>query len=115
MQGAERRVAERVRVTLGVTYSLNGGPQRSGTVENISHNGVLLVASEMLTAGATLRLRFSDPRSTLHHEVVGAVVRSATVRSFGVSFVHVDDTLLDYIRHLSEFEDETGAEATAAG
>jgi len=109
IQGAERRVAMRVRVTLAVMYSINDGPLRTGMVENISHDGVLLVVDEMLVAGATLRLIFSDPRTSLRHEVVGEVVRSATVRSFGVSFVHVDDTLLDYMRHLPKVESETVA------
>jgi len=102
IMGAERRVATRVRVTLGVSYAIDGGPLRTGTVENISHDGVLLVVDEMLRSGTTLRLIFSDPQTALRHEVAGQVVRSATVRSFGVSFVHVDDTLLDYIRHIPE-------------
>jgi hypothetical protein len=101
-QGEDRRTSERVRLSLPVQYSLNGGTLRSGRVENVSQGGVLLVVDETLSDGAVLELVFSDPRSGIRHKVGGTVVRSATLRSFGISFVQVHETLLDYIRHIPE-------------
>jgi hypothetical protein len=45
---------------------------------------------------------FEDPRGGLRHKVDGKVVRSATLRTFGISFVQVDERLLDFVRHIPE-------------
>jgi len=101
-QGEDRRTAERIRISLPVKYAINGGELRSGRVENISQGGVLLVIDESLSEGAALQLVFEDPRGGLRHKVDGKVVRSATLRTFGVSFVQVDERLLDFVRHIPE-------------
>jgi len=97
---SERRSAQRVKVSLEVTFTQNGGPPQAGRVENISRNGVLLVAKTALAAKTRLRITFSDPANRAQQTIEGEVVRSAPAGTFGVSFVETDDAALAFVRTL---------------
>ena len=96
-EGAERRVAGRVKVDLPVTYRLDDGPEHPATVDNISRSGLLLVAGEAIRDGQRLLITFEDARRR-RFTVVGAVVRSSPMGRLGVSFVHIEDATLEYVR-----------------
>jgi c-di-GMP-binding flagellar brake protein YcgR len=96
----ERRAAERVKVHLDVTFTADDGTAMSGSVENISKNGVLLVAPTALASKTRVRITFTDPESQARQTIEGEVVRSAPAGKFGVSFVETDAAALAFVRSL---------------
>ena len=96
----ERRGANRVKIHLDVTFTANGGPPMVGSVENLSRNGMLLVAAIAVAAGTRLRITFSDPAHHARQTIEGEVVRSAAAGKFGVSFVETDEAGLTFVRTL---------------
>jgi len=96
----ERRAAERVKVHLEVTFTSGDGSPMSGSVENISRHGVLLVAPVALAMKTHVRITFFDPGSKALQTIEGEVVRSAPAGKFGVSFVETDAAALAFIRSL---------------
>jgi c-di-GMP-binding flagellar brake protein YcgR len=100
MNSAERRRSERVKIKLDVTFTVNGGATKTGTVENLSREGMLLIAPDALNERASVTVAFHDATNQRRHEVTGVVVRSAPAGRFGVSFVHVDEAALAYVRNL---------------
>ena len=98
----ERRAATRVKVHLEVTFTAGTAPPMTGTVENISKNGVLLIAPIALAAQTRVRIAFTDPHSRTQRTIEGEVVRSAPAGKFGVSFVGTDEAALAFVRTLVE-------------
>jgi c-di-GMP-binding flagellar brake protein YcgR len=96
----DRRAAERVKVHLDVTFTAGDGTPMTGSVENISKNGVLLVAPVALASKTHVRITFTDPESKARQTIEGEVVRSAPAGTFGVSFVETDAAALAFIRSL---------------
>ena len=97
---AERRGAMRVKVSLDVTFVAGNAAPMTGRVENISRNGVLLIAAIALESKTHLTITFDDPISHSKHTITGEVVRSAAAGTFGVSFVETDDAALTFIRSM---------------
>lgn len=97
MTDGERRGTIRVKVDVPVRYRLDDGVERTGTVDNISRGGVLLVAESALDQKTRVRISFED-KGGKRHEVLGEVVRSAPMGRVGVSFVSVDDETLAFVR-----------------
>ncbi len=100
MNTPERRHSARVKIKLDVTFRVDGGVVASGTVENISREGLLLIAPDALHEKASVLVEFHDSANKRKYEVKGVVVRSAPAGRFGVSFVHVDEAALAYVRDL---------------
>ncbi len=96
----ERRAAERVKVHLEVTFTAGDGTPMTGSVENISKTGVLLIAPVALASKTHVRITFFDPDSKSRQTIEGEVVRSAPAGKFGVSFVETDAVALAFIRSL---------------
>ena len=100
MSEADRRRAERVSVNITARYRPvddPSAPVRTGTIDNISNGGLLLVGGETFPHGTRLHIAFDDKDGN-HHEIVSDVVRSQAMGGFGVAFVHVSDGTLDYVR-----------------
>ncbi len=100
MNPENRRRAERVKIKLDVLYTLDGGTPHAGTVENISREGLLLIAPDALHERARVSVQFHDAANQRKYDVTGIVVRSAPAGRFGVSFLHVDEAALAYVRQL---------------
>jgi len=96
----ERRAAQRVKVHLAVTFTAGTAAPMAGTVENISKNGVLLIAPIALAAQTRVKIVFTDPGTRMQRTIEGEVVRSAPAGKFGVSFVGTDDAALEFVRTL---------------
>ncbi len=96
--GPERRAFARVEVALAVRYSADGAfAPRTGTVENISRGGVLLiVGADDVPEGAKVRITFADDAG-VDHVVVGRVVRSSPEGMLGVTFLEVDERTFTYV------------------
>jgi c-di-GMP-binding flagellar brake protein YcgR len=100
MSEADRRAAERIKVSLAAQYRPADdptAPPRNGTIDNISRGGLLLVAGETFAHGTRLLITFDDKHGH-HHEIVSEVVRSQAMGGFGVAFVHIADSTLNYVR-----------------
>ncbi|MBV8750764.1 MAG: PilZ domain-containing protein [Candidatus Eremiobacteraeota bacterium] len=93
----ERRDAIRVKVDVPARYRAGTSAEKPGRIDNISRGGMLLVADEAIPEGTHLRIAFDDQQGR-RHEIVGEVVRSAPMGRTGVSFVHIEDATLDYVR-----------------
>lgn len=96
----ERRIAMRLKGRLSVSFRVNRGLAKVGVVENISRSGLLLVSTDALLATDTIEVTFSDPIHGHSHDVAGDVVRSAPAGRFGVSFIHVTEETLDFVRKM---------------
>lgn len=92
----ERRGDERVKVNLSVRYRQGDGPDRYGTIDNISRSGLLLVAGETFPEGTrlTIVLEGGDAR----HEIASRIVRSTAMGGFAVAFVEVGPAALAFVR-----------------
>ncbi|BDE05361.1 hypothetical protein WPS_06370 [Vulcanimicrobium alpinum] len=100
MSEQERRTSARVAVSIPARYRPEGvadARERNGTIDNISRNGLLLVAGETFPEETRLRIAFDDKQGG-RHELVAAVVRSQAMGGFGVAFVHIPDATLEYVR-----------------
>lgn len=97
----KRRVA-RVPISLAVQFQLEDGQVRSGVIENISTDGLLLVATDPITAATSLRMIFEDDQTSQSLEVTGRVVRAAAAGAFGVAFVSLTNEALGFVRTLVE-------------
>ncbi len=100
MSEDDRRRAERVKVSLAARYrpaDNPSAPPRSGTIDNISRGGLLLIGGETFPHGTRLHITFED-KDGESHEIVSEVVRSQAMGGFGVAFVHVGDATLEYVR-----------------
>ena len=100
MSEGERRRAERVKVSLPARYRPlddASAPVRNGTIDNISGGGLLLVGGETFPHGTRLVISF-DGKDGERHEIVSDVVRSQAMGGFGVAFVHVPESTLDFVR-----------------
>ncbi|HTW86128.1 MAG TPA: PilZ domain-containing protein [Candidatus Sulfotelmatobacter sp.] len=94
----DRRTAIRVKVDVAARYRRDGAPdERAARIDNISRNGLLLIADEAMAEGTHLRIAFHD-QAGAEHTIVGEVVRTAPMGGLGVSFVHVEDETLRYVR-----------------
>jgi c-di-GMP-binding flagellar brake protein YcgR len=96
----ERRTAQRVKVHFDVTFTTGDGTPMTGTVENISRTGVLLIAPVALASKTHVRITFTDPETKSRQTIQGEVVRSAPAGKFGVSFVETDAAALAFVRSL---------------
>jgi hypothetical protein len=94
----ERRTAIRIKVDVAARYRRDGEfSERVARIDNISRNGLLLVAEEAVPEGTQLRISFSG-QDGAPHAIVGEVVRAAPMGAMGVSFVHVEEATLRYVR-----------------
>jgi hypothetical protein len=94
----ERRTAIRIKVDVAARYRHEGEvSDRVARIDNISRNGLLLVAEEAVPEGTQLRISFSG-QDGAPHAIVGEVVRAAPMGAMGVSFVHVEEATLRYVR-----------------
>jgi hypothetical protein len=94
----ERRTAIRAKVDVAARFRREGeNVDWAGRIDNISHSGLLLIAEQPLIEGARLRIAFDAPNGTTH-VLVGDVVRTAPMGKVGVSFVHVEESTLRYVR-----------------
>ena len=98
----ERRENQRVPLTLHVQYTLEDGEIRSGTVQNISKGGVLLVSDVVVPLGTKLEIHFRDPKAERLVHVSGKVIRSAAAGEFGVSFVYMSSEASAFVQSASE-------------
>ncbi|MGD0052093.1 MAG: PilZ domain-containing protein [Vulcanimicrobiaceae bacterium] len=92
----ERRGDERVKVTLPVRYRTGAGPDRYGTIDNISRGGLLLVAGETFPEGTELTITLEGGGA--RHEIVSRIVRSTAMGGFAVAFVEVGPAALAFVR-----------------
>ena len=85
---------------MAVQFELDDGLVRSGVIENISTDGLLLVATDPITANSQLRMMFEDVKTGATLEVSGKVVRAAAAGAFGVAFISLNDEALGFVRQL---------------
>ena len=98
MDTKERRRAPRIAVSLPVTFQTQDGNVHTGTIENLSETGMLLVTNTDVPADTAVRILFGDYDASHAVEVSGNVVRSSPVGEFGISFVELSQRALDAIR-----------------
>jgi len=108
--GSERRRSNRIPISLAVRFQIGDGTVGSGVVENLSSDGLLLVATEPLEASVDLRMIFEDSQSGQALEISGRVVRSAAAGAFGVAFVSLTPEAHGFVERL--IQRETGATAS---
>jgi hypothetical protein len=96
----ERRAHERVPVSLLVQFTLDDDVVRCGSLENISEGGMLLVSPESIRPGERIRIMFSEPGSETAIELLGRIVRTATVGTFGVAFVAASQRALAFVENI---------------
>jgi anti-sigma regulatory factor (Ser/Thr protein kinase) len=72
---AERRDAPRRRYVATITWSLPGGPTRTGIARDLSATGIAFVTTEPLALGAAVTVLLDSARSN-GHPLTGRVVRS---------------------------------------
>ena len=80
----ERRKDPRYEVQLPVLF--NGDREGSGTMEDLSVNGCLIVSDTQVKPGANLSLWLSLPQDTVPILIEGAEVRWPEKERFGVCF-----------------------------
>lgn len=105
----DKRRTTRVPISLAVQFQLGDGMVRSGVIENISTDGLLLVATDPITANAQLRMMFEDHKTEQSLEVTGRVVRAAAAGAFGVAFISLNNEALGFVRTLVERQSEAGS------
>lgn len=98
MDVKERRRAPRISVSLPVTFQTQDGSVHTGTVENLSETGMLLVTNTDVPQETDVRIMFGDYDASHAIEVSGSVVRSSPVGEFGISFIELSPRAVDAIR-----------------
>jgi hypothetical protein len=98
MHVQERRRSTRVDVSLPVIFQSADGSVQSGTIENLSESGMLLVANADIPPNSEVRILFGEEDASHAIEIRGKVVRSAPLGEFGLSFIGLSARAVDAIR-----------------
>ncbi|HTW86127.1 MAG TPA: PilZ domain-containing protein [Candidatus Sulfotelmatobacter sp.] len=91
-----RRASERVKVSMPVRYRYGDQPERTGTIDNISRTGLLLVAGETFPEDTVLTIVLEGAGQ--RHEITSRIVRSSAMGGFAVAFMEVGADALAYVR-----------------
>jgi c-di-GMP-binding flagellar brake protein YcgR len=98
MHVQERRRSTRISVSLPVIFQTADGSVASGTIENLSESGMLLVANADVPPNSEVRILFGEDNASHAIEIRGNVVRSSPIGEFGLSFIDLSARAMDAIR-----------------
>jgi hypothetical protein len=97
----ERRGSERYKFSLKIQFTLDDGVVHAGAMENVSRSGMLIVSPETIRSGKRIRIMFNEPATDRAVEIVGEVVRTSSVGTFGVAFVSASDEALAFVERIT--------------
>jgi hypothetical protein len=95
MSEPNRRAGERVKVSVPVRYRYADHPERTGTIDNISRSGLLLVAGETFPEDTVLTIVLGSGET--RHEITSRIVRSSAKGGFAVAFMELGSDALAYV------------------
>ena len=92
----ERRVENRIRLTVDIEWDSNDG-RHPGTLSDLSSRGCFILASGFFTEGETVTVHF-PAIDNVEFEIVGEIVNQYPDLGFALRFVNLNEAQRQYLK-----------------